>query len=58
MIDLVSVHVYLPVSEVVSGEKVRVSPSVEIRPSREASTAEPFTIQLTVVFTDRLRLRV
>ena len=44
----VSSHVYLPVSEVVRGEKVRVSPSVEIL-SDVVSTALPFTIQVTTV---------
>ena len=42
----VSSHVYLPVSEVARGEKVRVSPSVEIL-SEVVSTALPLTIQVT-----------
>ena len=44
----VSSHVYLPVSEVARGEKVRVSPSVEIL-SEVASTTLPLTIQVTTV---------
>ena len=43
---IVSSHVYLPVSEVARGEKVRVSPSVEIL-SEVVSTALPLTIQVT-----------
>ena len=56
---IVSVHVYVPVSEVVRGEKMRLSPTVEIRPSVEVATGEPFTVQTTsvstVVSTDELR---
>ena len=44
----VSSHIYLPVSEVARGEKVRVSPSLEIL-SEVVSTALPLTIQDTTV---------
>ena len=55
----VSWHVYLPLSEVATGEKLRVAPPVEIR-SGEVSTAVPSTIQVTavcgLVSTDGLRV--
>ena len=55
------VHVYLPVSEVVRGEKMRETPSLEIRPpSPEVATAVPLTVQtelaVTGVSTDGLRV--
>ena len=57
---IVSVHVYVPVSEVVRGEKMRLTPAVEIRLSSEVATVEPFTVQTTsvstVVSTDGLRV--
>ena len=57
---IVSVHVYVPVSEVVRGEKMRLTPTVEIWPSAEVATGEPFTVHTTsvstVVFTDGLRM--
>ena len=43
---MVSSHVYLPVSEVARGEKVMVSPSVEIL-SKVVSIAWSLTIQVT-----------
>ena len=46
---IVSVYVYVPVSEVVRGEKMRLTPTVEIRPSAEVATAKPFTVQTTSV---------
>ena len=46
---IVSVHVYVPVSEVVRGEKMRLTPIVEIGPSAEVTTAKPFTVQTTSV---------
>ena len=55
----VRVHVYLPVSEVVRGEKMRVPPSLEIS-SSEVDAAVPLTVQVTTistsVSTDRLRV--
>ena len=57
---IVSVHVYVPVSEVVRGEKMRLTPIVEIGPSAEVATAKPFTFQTTsvskAVSTDGLRV--
>ena len=44
---ILSVHLYLPVSDVVRVEKVRVSPSAEIL-SGAVSITEPFTTQPTV----------
>ena len=57
---IVSVHVYVPVSEVVRGEKMRLTPVVDIRSSVEVATGEPFTVGFAVasmlVFTDGLRV--
>ena len=41
---MTTVHTYEPQSEVVSGENVRVGPSVEILWS--GSTTDPFTVQM------------
>ena len=47
-------------SEVVRGEKMRLTPVVDIRSSVEVATAEPFTVGFAVasmlVFTDGLRV--
>ena len=57
----VRVHLYLPVSEVVRGEKTRETPSLEIRPpSSEVATSVPLTVQTalaaTAVSTDGFRV--
>ena len=55
---IVSVHAYLPVSEVVTGENMRLSPLPVTRPSLEVSIPEPFTIHVTdtVTSTDGVRV--
>ena len=59
---IVSVHAYLPVSEVVTGENIvwrngKLSPLPVTRPSLEVSIPEPFTIHVTdtVTSTDGVR---
>ena len=44
---IASVHVYLPVSEVVRRENVRATPVMFLSP--EVATVEPFTIHVTTV---------
>ena len=41
-------HVYLPLSDVATGEKLRVAPAVEIR-SADLSTSLPSTVQVAAM---------
>ena len=52
-----SVQVYLPLSDPVRGEKIRERPSVEILPSPELVTADPFTVHVTLTLTSTAGLR-
>ena len=53
---------YTPLSEVVNGENLRVDPLIKIRPSVEATIAEPLTVQVAFatvyVSTDGLRVQL